>query len=289
MFIDDDFKWDKLIIVCYSAGFGGDFFCNLLQINYDPNHTFSPDKNNKFSWIYKNSPRHGPKILIKKIHTIFKYYKAIKNNYEDKFLIEEFDWSHKLTLRIMKEIMNIIYDEDFNTFKQNYIEFVRNITYLEYLQKECVIINTHSLEVLNFINIRNIFPESLIVNLFVKKNEYALLNLLLGRIKNFNEEKKDRVKRVLKLDIEKYLTKDNSYDTIIGIDVGKLFFEDGYEDEAENILSTKLNREMKLNRKMIEKYKKGNIDLLGKTFDIENAQELTPKQLLDNILEQYNV
>jgi hypothetical protein len=284
MFIDDSFKWDKLTIVCYSTGFGGDFFCNLLQMNYDSNYTFSSDKNNKFGWVYKDSHEHGQKILIKKTETIFKYYKAIKNNYEDRFLIEQINWNHKSALKIIKKIMNIIYDEDLNTFKQNYINFVRNVTYEEYLEEK-YIINTHFVEVLNFIDIRDIFPGSLIINLFVEKNEYALLNLLLGRIKNL-QEKKTLIKRVLEVDIEKYKPQDNLYNNMIGIDVGKLFFEDGYEDEAENILSGKLNREIKLDREKIKKYKKDNMNLLAKTFNITDTG-LTPEKLLKNILKKH--
>jgi hypothetical protein len=52
-YIGDDFKWDKLILINYPPGSGGDFFCNLLHMNYDPNHKFTPDENNKFEWKFK--------------------------------------------------------------------------------------------------------------------------------------------------------------------------------------------------------------------------------------------
>jgi hypothetical protein len=194
----------------------------------------------------------------------------------------------------MKKIMNIIYDEDFDTFKKNHIQFIRNCMYEDYLQKKYIIRNTHYIEALKYINMVDIFPGCLIVILFVKNNEYALLNLLLDRIKNKKiEEKKDQVNLVLQTYHMNNLTVhysnflSNSYDKFIEVDVGKLYFEDGYEDEAEKILSAKSNIEIKLDREMIKKYRKGNMDLLAKTYEIKNVDKLTPKKLLENILKKY--
>jgi hypothetical protein len=74
---------------------------------------------------------------------------------------------------------------------------------------------------------------------------------------------------------------------MIPVDVGKLYFETGYEEELENIFSNTLNKKIILNRKILNEYKKNNIKLLAKTFNIENANELSPKELLEVILEPY--
>jgi hypothetical protein len=78
------------------------------------------------------------------------------------------------------------------------------------------------------------------------------------------------------------------FDNMINIDVGKLFFEHSeYISKAEDILSNKLNVEIKLNREKIEKYKKNNFNILTKTFDIENTGKIKPKELLEKIMKNY--
>jgi hypothetical protein len=292
MIIDDDYKWDKLIIVCYPGGFGGDFFCNLLHMNYDPNHKFSPNVNNRYEWNFRENATYC--IAIKKINNIFTYYKAIKNNREAEFLAKESIWASEFSLETMKKIMAITYDENFDLFKKNYIKLVRNFMCEDQLKKRCII-NTHSFQ--NNLSISEIFPESVKIVLFAEKYEYALLNSFLGRIKNVpvDENKKNlqnastsekKIIDILNLDI-KAISRllSNPYVDTTGIDVGKLFFENGeYVSEVENLLSTKLNRKIVLDKNLIQKYKKDNMSILGKTFNIKNADELTPKELLDNIL-----
>ena len=134
-YISDDFKWDKLINVCYPGGFGGDFFCNLLYMNYDPNHTFLPDENNRFKWDDNNVNETVSKIALKKINTFFNAYNS---NDVEKFWDSQFEWytqyivPHAKLLKRCKDIFNILYDEDPNIFKENYIQFIRNSLYERY-------------------------------------------------------------------------------------------------------------------------------------------------------------
>jgi hypothetical protein len=53
-----------------------------------------------------------------------------------------------------------------------------------------------------------------------------------------------------------------TFDDMIPIDAGRLFYETGYESEAEDILSVALNRDIILDREILSIYKENNFKLL---------------------------
>jgi hypothetical protein len=291
MILDDDFKWDKLINICYHAGYGGDFMCNMLYMNYNPDHKFYGDKkNNKFEWTSINNINlfEDEKFLIKKINPIFNAYTS---DDLEKFWYNEYKWGKGVMVNKSKKIFTILYDSDPIIFKQNYIHFLRNALYEEY-RIERYIHNMHyniPLK-LNF-SIHEALPGSTNFFFTIEKIEYAFLFFLLSCIKNDmyvmdDEYKKHNLKVMFenRYQIEKWGT---IFDDMIPIDVGKLFFEISYEEKAENIFSNALNKKITLDRTILNEYKKNNIEQLAKTFNIENAHELTPKELLMSILKPY--
>ena len=146
MFISDDFKWDKLTIICYLGGLGGDFFCNLLHMNYDPTHTFLPNKNNKFTWHVKASTKSIHRIMNSyKDEDILKYEKVDDFNYMKLFnsninFLDDMGY-HIFNQTVINSEFNLIkkiYDEDFIAYKNNYIQDARNNFMLEYLNENSI-------------------------------------------------------------------------------------------------------------------------------------------------------
>jgi hypothetical protein len=285
-YISDDFKWDKLILINYPSGSGGDFFCNLLHMNYDSNHIFSPDKNNKFEWHIKGFQ----KITMQ----FFEFYRLKHIPIVD---IDDIDYQN-FKIHANKSYLDIIdkiYDEDFDKFKKNYIQYVRNSLYKKYSEGN-FLANSHNSRPIKNFSMYEVFPEASIFFLYSENKKYNFIFKILQLIKNRNfnpiNSKKSLKTRISSLIVNN--TEPDQYknykvfDNMIGIDVGKLFFENGYEDEAENILSKKLNKKIKLNKELIEEYKKNNKNLIKNVMEIEgNIYEISIEEIVKIILEDY--
>jgi len=287
-YIGDDFKWDKLISICYPGGFGGDFFCNLLQINFDPNHIFLPDQNNKFEW------KKGI-VKSKSINRILFFYKNLilneKNNYENiensvykdyKIFIE------KYTIDFIKTI----YDEDFNIFKKNYIQYIRNAHIGHYSTNQYNIINNHyDLPIENF-SMHEVFPDALIYFLYAENKYNTILFSFLEIIKNFKLYNTNIFDPEIFFSIvieKRKLINYKPFDNMIGIDAGKLFLENNdYVNEVEQIFSNTLNRKIKLDRTILNDYKKNNKNIIKQSLNIfENIHEISNEKIVKIILENY--
>ena len=275
MYISDNFKWDKLVVINYPAGYGGDFFCNLLNMNYDPNHKFAGNSNNKFEWHTVDWYNH-----FKKTGILFSVYEC-----DDKEKLWETysKYTSNKIVKHSKKLFAILYDEDPDIFKENYIQYIRNSLYKGYNEGK-FIVNTHSSKAGKMLF--EVLPGAIMFHLIANKIEHACLFVLLFVIKEKNYEDKKLWIDFLYNNIEMFSIK-YTFDNMITIDVGKLFFENGYEEEAENIFSNALNRNITLNRTILSNYKKNNIELLAKNFNIENASELTAIELLELILKPY--
>ena len=122
----------------------------------------------------------------------------------------------------------------------------------------------------------------------IEKNEYAFLFFLLYAIKEDMKDEESKNYYIKHMFENRHRVKKNTiFDDMIPIDVGKLFFENNYEENAEIIFSNALNKKIILDRNLLNEYKKNNIDQLAKIFNIENAHEMSPKELLITILKPY--
>ena len=291
MILDDDFSWDKLINVCYPGGFGGDFFCNLLQMNYDPSHTFLPDKNNMFAWPTNYSDTikfEFERRFLKKTNEVF-------NCYDKKNVF----FGNEVNATNIKSFVNILYDEDRAIFIKNYIQFVRNCYYRGYVQEKHISNFHYTMPIKNF-SIHKVFPSSFNIFLYSKNTEYSVLFYLLLFFKLASDSQKTNLsipfnikkngKKIIgkKETILFYKRGYSNCDNMIGIDVGKLFFEyDGYENEAEQILSDALNRKIVLDKNVLNEYKKNNIKLIQRYAGIKNILDICPKEISNKILNNY--
>jgi hypothetical protein len=285
MFIDDNFSWDKLIIINYPGGHGGDFLCNLLHKNYDTNYEFHGNEDNKFEWFVHNSFKFGhEQTVIKKLNSLFDVYTS---NDVKKYWEKEKQYCDIKVIDRIKTIFTILYDEDPIIFKKNYIQFIRNAAYENYNKKK-FITNLHYTKPIKNFSIHEALPKSINFFLTTEKIECVFLFFLLFNIKdkiNDNDTKKYFI-NLLCENAEDFYIK-NVFDNMIPIDVGKLFFEKGYEEIAENIFSDTLNKKIVLDKKILNDYKKNNIELFKKIFNIKNAHELTSKELLEAIVKPH--
>jgi hypothetical protein len=166
-YIGDDFEWDKLVVICYPPGFGGDFLCNLLQINYDPNYTFFPNEKNKFEWTCKNP----------EINSLFSFQKKYNGKLDISFDIKD----------EFKYCFETIYDKDFDTFKKNYIQFIRNKYMENYLKNDYIInFHYHNAVPIEKFSINEVFPKASIFFLYSENKEYNFLFKILELIKKTN-------------------------------------------------------------------------------------------------------
>jgi hypothetical protein len=281
-YISDDFRWDGLSVLCYPGGYGGDFLCNLLQLNYDPNHKFFSNKKNKFSWGV-------PGLSGKRIDVILRFHSDT--------LISEYLFNKGIKDAMQyRSFIEKIYDEDFFVYKKKYIQYNRNLTMPKYLNNSPILSYHYVTPNANF-SMHEMFPGASIFLLYTEKFEVNFFFKLLETIKNNDlslvglENLKTHIGSIItnnnhNLVIKKY----KLFDNMIGIDAEKLFFEDGhgYEDEVEKILSDNLGRKIILNRNLLKKYKKDNKDLIKEMMNIsEDIHKMSCKEIAKLILEDY--
>jgi hypothetical protein len=302
-YIGDDFSWDKLIIISYPAGYGGDFFCNLLHMNYNPNHTFLPDINNKFEWVVFSN--------IKSIDQLFYFH---KNKFNKNLLIEkiniekiigetddfDIDLYRKNIFLNRIYFYKHIYNEDFFIFKNNYIQYARNL-HIKHIEKHLkenkflkkFITNYHYDRPIQNFSFHEVFPKSKIYFLYAENKENMLLFNILATIKNFDlisEPTNSLRSRILAVTLQpSTIYEIKPFDNMIGIDVGKLFFENNeYENEVEKILSDTLNEKIILNKVLLKQYKQDNLYIIKKMLNIpENIYKMSSKEIVKIILENY--
>jgi len=286
MFIDDNFSWDKLIIINYPAGHGGDFLCNLLHKNYDTNYEFHGNEDNKFDWFVHNSFKFGhEQTVIKKLNALFDIYTS---NDLKKYLEKEKQWCTIKVIDRVKTIFTILYDEDPIIFKKNCIQFIRNAAYENYNKKKFITNLHYTKPILNF-SIHEALPKSVNFFLTTEKIECVFLFHIFAGLKNRVNENytKKHFIDFLCENAEDFHIK-NVFDNMIGIDAGKLFLENSdYVNEVEQIFSNTLNKKIVLDKKILNNYKKNNIELFKKIFNIKNAHELTSKELLEAIVKPH--
>jgi hypothetical protein len=131
-----------------------------------------------------------------------------------------------------------------------------------------------------------VFPKASIFFLYSENKEYNFLFKILELIKKTNISYSTNIKKDISTIVvnSRIYAHTQTFDNMIGIDVGKLFFEDGYEEEIEKKLSKQLNKEIILDRNVLEKYKKTNRDIIEKYMEISNIHGLSCEEIVQTIL-----
>jgi hypothetical protein len=296
----DNFLWNKLSIICYRGGYGGDFLCNLLYQNYSKTHLVNPsNEKNQFNFTYLDTGYMQP--CLKNIKDLFFLHKdaAKKKIVFDLIKLTEFDkikikrdkskdindWKAVAWYDDLMKIYHILYDEDTDIYTENFTNYIREIYYQGYKEKKYISrIHWHHPQYESFklsktflgANIFLLVTDNIIYHdffmllSFIKNNQMYYYKLMDDSIfKNIFTNEKEIVK--------------NTFDNMIPIDVGKLFFENGYENEVENILSDSLKKNIVLNKKLLEKYKKDNMNIIENIIGKENMKDLEPNLIAEKV------
>jgi uncharacterized protein YifE (UPF0438 family) len=280
----DNFVWDKLSIICYKGGYGGDFLCNLLYQNYNENHIINPyTKENRFDFGHLDTGYMHP--CLKNMKDFIFLYKIRKGERKFEDMVE-IAW-----YKYLDKINNILYDENEDIYTENVANFIREVYYQGYMEKK-YIARTHYHQKRHIpFEISKIFPGANIFLLVTNNMAYHTFFNVLTFAKNrsmYHFKSGDPL-------LKKFFTQEdrmvkNTFNNMIPIDVGKLYFESGYEIEAENILSNTLKKKIILNKQLLEKYKKDNMtiieNIIGKK-NMENANSVFIAEKVSIFLEKY--
>jgi hypothetical protein len=291
----DNFLWNKLSIICYKGGYGGDFLCNLLYQNYNEKHLVSPKtKENQFDFTLLDAGYTHP--CLKNIKDLFSLHKDSKNKFNS-IKLTEFDRieikknnSKKLIKEIfdyedLLKIYNILYDEDPNIYAENVSHYLRDIFYKGYKEKKYIArMHWHHPTYDNF-QLSKVFPGAnvflLVTDNMIYHNFFTLLTFVKNNQMYYYKLLNDSTFIDMFTD-EKKVVK-NSFDNMIPLDVGKLFFEDEYEKNIEEILSDTLQKKIILNRQLLQKYKKNNMTIIENIIGKENMKNHTPSLILEKV------
>ena len=225
--------WNDFIIIDYYAGSGGEFFAGLLYKSYDPAYVFvninNSEGKNTFVWFDRPS-YHSYDIRMRKIDSYISHYNG-KTELSEPY----------------KKVFDEIYDEDPNKFVQNFYSYFRRF-YSRFKSRPFIEVCTYTNKFRDMC-IGDMFPGSAVLFLEVDKKYMKYVDAL-DTIKN---------------NLPSYYASQRSlrtFDDMIPIDAGRLFYETGYESEAEDRLSVALNRDIILDREILSIYKENNFKLL---------------------------
>ncbi|CAB5220771.1 hypothetical protein UFOVP247_35 [uncultured Caudovirales phage] len=270
--------WDKLIIVVYNAGTCGEFFCNLLNRSLTQDTVpliMREGGNNTYLW-----KKRGELDILNDIGKLTKYWEIkYKSEYTHLTYIEE---QHPYYEKIFK----IIGDEDVDVFIENLYEFARDM-HSAYKDKECIF-RSHYINKFYHLNFLDMFPGSTAFYFEVNSIKHIMYAQLLDLMKNYYNDNPLRIPGRDYLFARRPGPK-KTFNRMIPIDSGRLFFEDDYQREAEEILSESLKKKIVLDTLELKSYKSRNFDMissvLGKDFrelDIDSIAEKIILHLEEN-------
>lgn len=241
-----------LTLVCYESGYGGDFFCALLDQALGNSKLKPTDGNNRY-W-FPNIPFSGCNLYAKNLQTIFSYYNKSRHSIE---LIDsqvgKIDW-----IDALKKIYDLCYDEDKGLFADNILHQIKSNLYLH---NEFNVGNFHYMGNFPDFDVRKIHGNMHLIVLNTSNKIYHQYFNALAKIKtNF----------VIHKNVKILSTKDffdwSSLRADIEIDSGKLFFEDSLDQTISETLSKLINKEIKIDIDALKNYRIENIKILTKYF-----------------------
>ena len=272
-------KWDRLINVCYKGGYAGDFFCNLLYSNYNEEHNFVGDKDNRYEFNISNYSLHEPSI--KNINFLIE----AKTNYNIPFFNNSIFKNHYYFNRLAK-IYNICYDENYDIYIKNLISYIKDVFYLEYTKGKINISPLHLYRNTEKFDLNDIFPKSTNILLMTDSMLYTQYFIIFSWIKNLNRDSIEFKKIYMKRFTEKNFIV-SSVSNMHSIDIGKLIFEPDSIGQIENQLSDILQKKIILNRQKLEHYRQTSLKQIQelKKYGIEITEDIEfsfyEKQLLE--------
>ena len=267
------------ICVQYSAGYAGEFFSYLLHRSLNPRSRLQIEKNihSKYEWVNDASGS----FYFKHIKRVLLEYNCYKNNKTTNFGFT--DWESKNGYNI-ESTVQILYDDDEDTFIENYIELLRSSYRIKPLDCRYQVYCFNHLADDSRLCPSLVFPNSLSLFLYAVNARHRLYFKILELIKNYLTY--DGVKK--SLDFREYIKSYNiRYSPTAAtnvIDIGELVFGDNTQ-ATESQLSSALNITVSLNKTMINGYKTNNKKLIDNFLDVEDADTLSIAEAIDRAVQ----
>jgi hypothetical protein len=251
-------NWNKLINVCYRAGYAGDFFCNLLYKNYNADHDFVGNNINRYTYAFPNYRFTKADLRLKNINA-YAYLHEVTKNHDFVML-----WSKDVRKDLLK-IYDIIYDKDFEIYIQNLVYYFKDVYLSTYSKEKINISHLHHYYPIEGFNLNDIFPGSTNILVTTENIIYAKRFALFSVVKNFtshniNKKKEMYLNAITQLSNNSIFKLSNTY--MHGIDIGKLIFEPDSTIQIENKLSNILQRKIILDRQKLNHYREKSLEQL---------------------------
>ena len=276
----------NLIIVNYKGGYGGDFFCNILQKAIDPSHTFTPSATNQFDVSHK----FGEWSWLKELGNLVQRHmdEQLNRGLDYSLAIRNLSWSYA------DGIYKICYDPDISVFANNVADFLKQK--MIYPTDKVVVCNYHNTIHKNLIHfdLTRIFPQSKGIFLRTDSLKYHALFQLLALYKNDYKPLR-KVARYLvnnmSPDIYQYNASSDRPEpfsnTDFAIDSGRLFFDMDIINKINKDLSIYLNCEIKLDDQIIKHYRQKNLDIINRTIgNVDDLSDYDVKVAVEKFLMQ---
>jgi hypothetical protein len=264
--------WSKLITVNYKGGLSGDFFCNLLQDNFEK---YIFDKNyDSFNNKYFFAKRDFFNLKFKSLEELGE---LLKNN-------------HYLNSQIVRNDANKVfndYEKLITIYRDEPSELLDGLReiFLTYASSfkgyEYRVSNFHNCNSFIF-SLQEIFPGSKNIVLSTNQSYYPLARILAYHKNIINKfDKTINIKDHSNfIDNQFFKMPDFLIHNEFKIDIYELIF---LEKNYDEILSNYLNHQIKLDKKRINKYKNDHIDFFKK-YNIDVYKEYSYEEMKQNII-----
>jgi hypothetical protein len=245
---------NRLIFVTYKGGNCGDFFCSLLDRAFGNDDESFQDETNRC--VFKN-----PAFMdhrIKGLEEVFRRY----NKHEYIIAVDQMKNRSWLNyLEWTKQVHDFCYDPDRNEFIRNVIEYIASNLKV---YKKNTVASIHYYDYFEGFNLSDIYQPSVTLQLMTEDPLYHNYFFFLARYKQRFHLIRNAPDWYTFID-EPTMVKQLP-GAVTRVDSGRLFFENGYEDELDATLSKTLDMEVKVDRDYLNSYREGNDRVLKNFF-----------------------
>jgi len=291
--------YSDTICIQYPGGYGGEFFCHLLNksLNKRSLTTIEFNEHSKYTWrndIYPSELNHAFKCIGKTLREYKREYRKIRKE-------DNRDWTDTLYTRDDKspvligveKVVSMLYDDDKKQFMQNYVDFLR------YFYKEKSKEIDYQIYCFHYdineprLYINRVFPGCTSYVLHASTKRHAVYFRILDAYKNFLTRADNEFKEHDEGNVRDYMSGyarpwPPLFPTNV-IDMGKFVFEDTEDSTVllENQMSSVQNTRVEFNRQILDNYRKKNKKIIDDFLCVEDADELDEKELIDRSVQSW--
>ena len=291
--------YSDTICIQYPGGYGGEFFCHLLNtaINKRSRLAVKCNEHSKYTWkndIYPNELNHAFKCIGK---TMREY----KREYRKKRKEDNRDWTDILYARNNKspvllgveKVVATLYDDDKKQFMDNYKDFLRFFYKEKPKEVDYQIYCFHYDINEPQLYLNHVFPGCTSYVLHAPIKRHAIYFRILDAYKNFLTRADNEFEEHAAGNVRDYMTSyarpwPPLFPTKV-IDMGKFVFEDSEDStsDLENQMSSIQDTKVSFDRQMIDTYRKKNKKIIDDFLGVEDADEVPENKLLEMAIQSW--